>query len=219
MQFGIKIQLIIMAFIWASGILLASDNRVWVSGAQPNSLGQVLTITITPSTGTGNQTPSTVQTPESGPASSIITSTPASDGSIYHVVEPGQNAWIVAVVYNINYYQLLTQNGLSETSLLYPGDRLVIREAGVEDVDNTENLTVTPLSTFTPTITPEPVYTKVYSGTTVRVRIANPGDLQQQEFVRFYQENDEPIQGSRFWFVSGIALVALLSVLILSRRK
>jgi hypothetical protein len=219
MQFGIKIQLIIVAFVWASGIFLISEDRVWVSGAQLKSVSQVLTITITPSAGTGNQTPSTVQTPEVGSASSIITSTPASDGSIYHVVEPGQNAWIVAVVYNINYYQLLTQNGLSETSLLYPGDRLVIREAGVEDVDNTENLTVTPVSTSTPTITPEPVYTKVYSGTTVRVRIAKPGDLQQQEFVRIYQENDEPIQGSRFWIVSGIALVALLSVLILSRRK
>jgi uncharacterized protein YkwD len=80
--------------------------------------------------------------------SGFQTSTPAADGSITHVVQPGEGLSGIADAYDITLQELLTLNGLAENSLIRPGDKLVIREA--------QPATETPLPSSTPT---EPIPT------------------------------------------------------------
>ena len=73
----------------------------------------------------------------------VIVSTPKPDGSISHVVQPGQALWSIAIAYGVTVEQLrLLNNFAPDTNNIYIGEPLVIRIAS------------TPLPT--PTITPTP---------------------------------------------------------------
>lgn len=51
-------------------------------------------------------------------------------GATYHVVQPGENPWIIARRYGIPLQELLQMNGLSEKSILQPGMKIVIKWDG-----------------------------------------------------------------------------------------
>jgi LysM repeat protein len=74
----------------------------------------------------------------------VEVSTPASDGSIIHVVEKGQALWSIAITYGVTVDQIRALNGLSEDDAIYEGESLLVRAA----------YTATP--TLTPTNTPMP---------------------------------------------------------------
>ncbi len=61
-----------------------------------------------------------------------VRSTAQPDGSISHVVQPGETAWSIAVLYDLSVDDLLALNRLTENSLLYPGDTLNIRLASAQ---------------------------------------------------------------------------------------
>ena len=79
-------------------------------------------------------------TPTQRPLTPIEQLTPAADGKYYHSVRSGQNAEWIAGFYGISSTDLLSWNGLTAASILYPGDRLLLQ--------------VTPPATAT--FTPEP---------------------------------------------------------------
>ncbi len=54
-------------------------------------------------------------------------SEPDESGAIYHEVQPGQSAWTIAAQYGIELNELFELNNLTEDSVLYPGDRIMIR--------------------------------------------------------------------------------------------
>ncbi len=83
-------------------------------------------------------------------SSNIPTSTPQSDGAIYHIVQAGENLWSIAVAYGMTGAEIMTLTGNSpETTDVYIGQVLTIRRA----FPATPTLTLTP----TPTrITPRP---------------------------------------------------------------
>lgn len=80
----------------------------------------------------------------------IITSTPQSDGAIYHIVKEGENLWSIAMAYGTTGAEIMTNTGNSpETTDVYIGQVLTIRRA------NPATATIAP--TPTPTrITPQP---------------------------------------------------------------
>ncbi len=59
----------------------------------------------------------------------IIKATPNEDGSIIHVIQEGQTLWAIAAVYGIDLDVLVAQNNLTRTSLIFPGDKIVIHPA------------------------------------------------------------------------------------------
>jgi LysM repeat protein len=68
-----------------------------------------------------------------GPAEAVTgiqTATPKADGSILHTVEQGQTLWSIATSYKISLNDLYALNRLDDQSVIFPGDRLVIRQAG-----------------------------------------------------------------------------------------
>ena len=62
----------------------------------------------------------------------IVTSTPAADGSITHTVGPGQTCIGIALAYNVDYDTFLKLNSLSNATckFIYVGQKLVIKPAG-----------------------------------------------------------------------------------------
>jgi len=84
----------------------------------------------------------------------VITSTPQADGSIVHVVAPGQALLSIAVAYGVKVAEIRAFNNLAEGSVvIYPNQKLVIRKAAPPTV--TPTTTATPLP---PTRPPRPTH-------------------------------------------------------------
>lgn len=57
----------------------------------------------------------------------IVRSAPREDSSVWHVVQTGQTAWDIAVVYGVSLDDLLSLNGLTRGTPVHPGDELLVR--------------------------------------------------------------------------------------------
>lgn len=85
----------------------------------------------------------------------VITSTPASDGSIAHIVLKGQTLSEIAYAYESGWNGIALLNNLDlENPLIYEGDLILIRPRFTDTV--TPTVTNTPIP---PTRTPRPTYT------------------------------------------------------------
>lgn len=73
---------------------------------------------------------------------------PQPDGSIVHTVQAGQSPWLIAYAYKVPLGDLLARNGLTIDSLLYEGQKLVVKPAS--ETTPTSTLTPTPGATSTP---------------------------------------------------------------------
>lgn len=94
----------------------------------------------------------------------ILTSTPQSDGSIWHIVQPGESLWAISAAYGVPGSEIMVLNGNSaEANEVYIGDALLIRRANTPVP--TSNTTATPIPTtpqptvFVPSRTPIPTKT------------------------------------------------------------
>jgi uncharacterized protein YkwD len=75
----------------------------------------------------------------------IVPNTPNADGSIIHIVQSGDTTLGIALAYHISWGDLLKLNGLTDKSIIFPDQNIIIRAA----------YTPTPtLPTSTPTIHP-----------------------------------------------------------------
>lgn len=84
----------------------------------------------------------------------VVVATPAQDGSITHVVQPGQTLIGIAQAYKIPLNELLSLNKLTISSLIYPQQKLLVQVA-----QPTATPTATPTGTATNTPTPRPTRT------------------------------------------------------------
>lgn len=91
------------------------------------------------------------------PVQPIAIATPGADGSITHVVQAGQFLENIANAYNIGLVELLSLNGLSQETIIYPGDKLLVRAGETPESSpespTTEAIQETGTSTPTPQAT------------------------------------------------------------------
>lgn len=100
----------------------------------------------------------------------ILTSTPQGDGSIYHIVQPGESLWVISAAYGVPGSEIMVLNGNSaEANEVYINDVLLIRRANTPTP--TSNITATPIPTtprptvFVPSRTPIPTKTPLPTAT------------------------------------------------------
>jgi len=84
--------------------------------------------------------PDQTPTPTPVPLSPLQKLTPAADGKYYHMVTEGQTLVWIAGLYGVTYTDLMAWNYLNASSVIYPGERLLLQ--------------VTPPATNTPTPLP-----------------------------------------------------------------
>jgi uncharacterized protein YkwD len=89
----------------------------------------------------------------------VVTATPNPDGSVIHVVQPGQVLINIAAAYNMKLAELLALNGLTDKSVIYPGEKLIITRASMtvtpETAPTATSGTPTPTPVATITATPD----------------------------------------------------------------
>ncbi len=170
---------------FGAGVALDSSGfTVYVvdfSNYDTNDSQPVQDITVTPGGPTATFAPLVQQ---------VVKSTPQPDGTIIHIVQYGQTLWAIADAYGISLTDLLTLNGLTEDSAIYPDEQILIFQgtgetptptATIEEVEPTltptptQRMTSTP-SAPTPTPTEEPAahsnfLTNIFSGDTLWVGI------------------------------------------------
>ncbi len=102
----------------------------------------------------------------------FATATPQQDGSIIHIIGPGETLWSISNAYGVDLNALATMNNLdSENPVIYPGQSLLVRSGYT--VTATATITNTPLPptrTLRPTRTPQPAS----AGVTVATEEGSP---------------------------------------------
>lgn len=115
--------------------------------------------------------PTTVYAQESSTPEEIIspieTSTPAADGSIIHIVKPGEFIITIAEAYHIPLIDIFSLNNITDQTVIYPGQKLLIKRADrtpepppTETTIATTPPPATPTPTRRPTRTPRPTRTE-----------------------------------------------------------
>ena len=148
----------------------------------------------------GNVTPS----PTPRPLTPIEKLTPESDGKYYHTIRSGETLSWIADLYEVNMFDLMAWNGLNQSSILQPDQKLVLQ--------------VTPPATITPTPgpptdTPAPTQPPSPTVSQIATQTATPtitGTEIQPESGR------NPV----IWFVSvGLAAGGLYLAVLYARKK
>jgi len=95
----------------------------------------------------------------------LTLSTPAPDGSISHTVQEGEFLITIAEAYGITLDELLALNGLTDESIIQPGQVLVIRQATSPQPALTSGTIQVPTATLRPSLTPLPTLTPFITAT------------------------------------------------------
>jgi len=97
-----------------------------------------------------NAQPAAPAEPGLVPSGLIPLSTPGPDGSVVHTVGDNEVPIRIAEAYGVDLNAMLRLNGLSESSVIYPGDQLIIKEPSPYTPTPPATLTPTPGPTGTP---------------------------------------------------------------------
>lgn len=87
----------------------------------------------------------------------LPTPTPDAEGNIYVIVQPNDSMWIIAARAGITIQRLWELNGLSEASVIRPGDRLLVGQVEPEPTATPEPTEPPTLPPPTPSRTPPPL--------------------------------------------------------------
>jgi uncharacterized protein YkwD len=103
---------------------------------------------------------------------------PAADGSIVHVVQPGQTLWTIAAAYKVSLPEILELNKMTANTTIYPGNKITVKGPDATP-------TSTPTETFTPgapTLTKRP--TRERTATVTELAIAETSSPKPGETIR-----------------------------------
>ena len=85
----------------------------------------------------------------------MATNTPDNEGAIIHIVKPGDTLLAIAIAYNVTLDELYALNGLSDTSVIYPEQSIIVHSSYTPTSTlPTETPTIRPSSTPWPTSSP-----------------------------------------------------------------
>ena len=108
----------------------------------------------------------------------VLVSTPGPDGSIIHLVQPGQALWNIAAAYKVNLQDVLNLNGLGANPIIYPGDKILIQPPNLASTtEATKPASATPKPTEFPTPTHQPTDSPTPPAETVDKPASHPDTL------------------------------------------
>lgn len=148
-----------------------------------------------------------------GYAYQVTPSTPQADGSIVHVVQAGENPSIIAEAYGIGYADLLALNGLTQDSVVFPGDRLTIKAGSTATPTPSETLTPTATRTLRPTGPPTRTPTKAPTRTPTALPTRTPTATPVMILGVISSETDLLLVAIGVLAFTGAALMVLGSVM------
>lgn len=156
----------------------------------------------------------------------VQTATPAADGAIWHVVQPGQALWNIAAAYQVSIADLMALNGLTENSFIFPGDKILVRrgEAVTPTIEVTTTLTE-PVSTLTamPTFTLPPVIGQVNAVVPDSAKTSPPAPALPSPAVEGQVERQtDAVQGRSdpmLWIIVGLFTVGVGLIFLGSLKK
>jgi LysM repeat protein len=122
-----------------------------VSGAAPLATSGSASTTSRPAQGTPGTTAAT--------EAPILTSTPQTNGAVVHVVEHGQVLWNIAAAYKVSLAEIMALNNLTERSVIYPGNKLLIKPAEATPVISVTQTISASVTVIPPSNTPRPTRT------------------------------------------------------------
>ena len=143
----------------------------------------------------------------------ILTSTPQADGSIYHIVQPGESLWVISAAYGIPGSEIMVLNGNSpEANEVYINQVLLIRRAN----------TPTPTSNFTPTpipTTPQPtVFVPSRTAIPTKTPLPTPTPTQPPSTMQVIFGDSKKI-GLTMAAISGIGLLLVITFGFLKKPR
>ena len=157
-------------------IALLSANLYDIGAGVTNSGGYVYYVIVCAASGGSGSRQSGTQSANGTPASQgqlitmAIVSTPDQAGNIYHVVQPGQALWQIAIAYKVKINDIKSLNSLT-SDIIYPNQKLLIARAGTPTPVSPTAKPTLDLSTFTPLPALE-VITPTVTGTATPVPAA-----------------------------------------------
>ena len=137
----------------------------------------------------------------------IKKSTPRADGTIIHIVESGQDPWSIAAVYEVDFYVLLTENGLNPNSFIFPGDEILI--------PTSSNLTKTLDPTLQSQTSPSPSQPSPIIGTPMSNVVTQTAVYQTSTITPPLEpvQDSEPTNPSVKWVII-LAFVCIFAVVV-----
>ena len=142
----------------------------------------------------------------------VVTSTPAADGSVAHVVLKDQTLSEIAAAYDIGWNGLALLNSLDlENPVIYEGDTILIRPRFTDTV--TPTITKTPIP---PTRTPRPTYTAEATEAA-----ANPGPAENRHepggYINDFFMKIEAFRPALAWGLIGLSVLGLIMTFTLRK--
>jgi uncharacterized protein YkwD len=153
-----------------AGVGIANDGRVTYITLDVGYITNQVSANQTPATSTAAGSPTgatATATPKGFFLTTVATVTPQTDGSIVHIVQPGEVLLNIAIAYNVKLSQLYELNYLNDKSVIYPGQKLKIKGP---DPTTTPTATATP--THIPTATHRPTRTPTLPPTVTSTDLA-----------------------------------------------
>lgn len=156
--------------------------------------------------------------PDTGPSSTpapiiqpITMATPNPDGSVIHIVQPGQTLWNIVDAYNVSMADLLALNALIEEDPIYPDQQLLIIPASIEIEETPETTGTLQEPTNTPTFEPSPTATESFTPTPSAIDIYPTPTLENRtNFLKNIFSGDTLYMGIGLVAVSVFGIVLLL---------
>lgn len=135
-----------------AGVAIVGEYVYYVIDcARPTASGS---LAYTPAPTLPGGTPGQVATPVAAAplVSTIFPATPLADGNLYHLVQPGETLWLIAISYGVKVADIRQLNGMAEADAIYPGEKLLIRKSSGTLTPAPETASPTVENSSTPTV-------------------------------------------------------------------